>query len=235
MAGSAGQGGGTNNPTDCLPVFQEVCGPAIDFQNQDPSNSDNFDAVIPDVEGTMKWAACAVCSILYRSADELPRTHDTITFVIDDHAGVAYAGGSEIHLSTNHIQNYSNPNDALIEFRGIMVHETAHLYQEYGGAPDVALLEGVADFVRIRVGLYDEGKRTVGGSWDGSHTMSGFFFSWLAGPCAYHEDSHPQNDFDIGYRINALQPAGKAPIQAEIEATFGTDIDTLWNQYQDAI
>jgi hypothetical protein len=236
-AGSAGSGGSpdTTNPMDCLPAFQEVCGPEINFDNQDPGNSGNFDAVIPDVETTMKWAACTVCSIMYRTPDEVPRTHDTINFVIDNHDGVAYAGGNEIHLSTNHIMNYGNPDSALVEFRGVMVHETAHLYQVNGGSSDGALIEGVADFVRIRVGLYGDGRRGQGGSWDDAYTTSGFFFSWLAGPCNYHEDHHPQNDLDIGYRINAVINQGKSAVQSEIETTFGTDIDSLWNQYQDAI
>ncbi len=236
-AGSGGSGGmpDTTNPMDCLPAFQEVCGPEIDFQNLDPGNSANFDAVITDVPTTMKWAACTSCSIMYRTADEVPRTHETIHFIVDNHDGVAYATGSEIHLSTNHIKNYGDADEAFIEFRGVMVHEVSHLYQENGGSSDGALIEGMADFVRIRAGLYNPGRRGQGGNWDGAYTTSGFFFSWLAGPCEYHDDGHPQYDREIGYRINQLMPDGKAAIQEEIETTFGTDIDTLWTQYQDAI
>jgi hypothetical protein len=242
-AGGQGMGGNDGmdpmddpfGPRDCLPEFETVCGPTINFENEDPGNSGNFDAVISDVEETMQWAACTVCSIMYRTADEVPRTHDTINFIIDNHDGVAYAGGNSIHLSTNHIQNYGNPDSALVEFRGVMIHETAHLYQENGGSSDGALIEGVADFVRIRVGLYGLGRRGGGGNWDGAYTTSGFFFSWLAGPCEYHDDNHPMNDIDIGSRINQVMSQGKGAIQAEIESTFGTDINTLWNQYQDAI
>lgn len=235
VGGSGGADPADDNPTGCLPEFEAVCDPEIDFQNEDPGNSANFDAVVSDVEATMKWAACTVCSVLYRSADEVPRTHDTIHFVIDDHEGVAYASGSSIHLSTNHIQNFPDPADALLEFRGVMVHETAHLYQENGGSSDGALIEGIADFVRIRVGLYGDGRRNQGGGWDDAYTTSGFFFSWLAGPCEYHDDHHPQNDLDVGYRINQRMPDGKAAIQFELEQSFGTDIDSLWSQYQDAI
>ncbi|HEX2881155.1 MAG TPA: basic secretory protein-like protein [Polyangiaceae bacterium] len=236
-AGSAGAGGSggsadNSNPMDCLPAFEEVCGPDIVFDNQDPDNSGNFDAVITDVETTMKWAACTVCSIMYRTPEEVARTHDTITFVIDNHDGVAYAGGSEIHLSTGHIQNYPNADDALIEFRGVMVHETAHLYQTNGGNSDGALIEGMADFVRVRAGYYGPGRCGGGDSWDGAYTISGCFFSWLAGPCDYHDQHHPQNDLDIGYRINAIMSDGKSAIQQEIETTFGSDITTLWTQYK---
>jgi hypothetical protein len=236
--GSTGGSGGSglpDNPMGCLPAFETVCGPDIVFTNEDPGNSGNFDAVITDVEATMKWAACTSCSIMYRNAEEMPRTHDTINFIVDNHDGVAYAGGNSIHLSTNHIQNYDDAEEALIEFRGVMVHEVSHLYQENGGSSDGALIEGMADFVRIRAGLYNPGRRGQGGNWDGAYTTSGFFFSWLAGPCDYHNDGHPNADGDIGYRINALMPDGKSAIQSEIEDTFGTDINTLWNQYQDAI
>jgi hypothetical protein len=233
-AGAGGSGGSADNsnPMDCLPAFEDVCGPDIIFDNQDPGNSGNFDAVITDVETTMKWAACTVCSIMYRTPEEVARTHETITFVIDNHDGVAYAGGSEIHLSTGHIQNYPNADDALIEFRGVMVHETAHLYQTNGGNSDGALIEGMADFVRVRAGYYGPGRCGGGDSWDGAYTISGCFFSWLAGACEYHDQHHPQNDLDIGYRINAIMSDGKSAIQQEIETTFGSDINTLWTQYK---
>lgn len=235
-AGGQGGSGGSNlglfGPTSCLPAFEGVCKPIINFENQDPGNSGNFDAVIQDVQAEMQDAICTVCSILYRTPDDLPRMHDTVNFIIDNHDGVAYAGGNSIHLSTGHIQNYGDPESAYVEFKGVMVHESTHLYQVNGGNSDGALIEGVADFVRVRAGYYGPGRCGGGDSWDGAYTISGCFFSWLAGPCEYHDVFQPQNDLDIGYRINLIINEGKSAVQDEIETTFGTDVSTLWTQYK---
>ena len=231
MGGSAGSGPG--DLEGCLPEFREVCFPPINFENEDPGNSENFDQAIPDPVATLQEMACRSCSLLYRSADEVPRVHDELNLVIDDHDGVAYAGGNSIHISTRHIQNYDNLESARVEFRGVLLHEVTHLYQENGGSSDGALIEGIADFVRVRAGLYGPGRCGGGDSWDGPYTISGCFFSWLAGPAEYHEQGHPEADPDIGYRINALMSDGKNAIRDEIEETFGTDVNSLWNQYKD--
>jgi hypothetical protein len=234
---AGGQGGGGSaldpfGPTTCLPAFETVCKPTINFENQDPGNSGNFDAVIQDVQAEMQDAICTMCSILYRTPEDMPRTHDTVNFIIDNHDGVAYAGGNSIHLSTGHIQNYGDPESAYTEFKGVMVHEATHLYQVNGGNSDGALIEGVADFVRVRAGYYGPGRCGGGDNWDGAYTTSGCFFSWLAGPCEYHEQFHPQNDLDIGYRINLIINEGKAAVQEEIESSFGVPVNTLWTDYK---
>jgi hypothetical protein len=230
--GAGGSGFGPFGPTTCLPAFETVCKPTINFENQDPGNSGNFDAVIQDVQAEMQDAICTVCSILYRTPEDLPRMHDTVNFIIDNHDGVAYAGGNSIHLSTGHIQNYGDPASAYVEFKGVMVHESTHLYQVNGGNSDGALIEGVADFVRVRAGYYGPGRCGGGDSWDGAYTISGCFFSWLAGPCDYHDVHHPQNDLDIGYRINLIIAEGKSAVQSEIETSFGSDVGALWTQYK---
>lgn len=233
--GGAGGAPAVNDPfgpASCLPIFEEACKPTISFENQDPGNSGNFDAVIQDVEAELQDAICTMCSILYRSPDDLPRTHETINFIIDNHDGVAYAGGNSIHLSTGHIQNYGDPASAYVEFKGVMVHESTHLYQVNGGDSDGALIEGIADFVRVRAGYYGPGRCGGGDTWDGAYTISGCFFSWLAGPCEYHEQYHAQSDLDIGYRINLIISEGKTAVQQQIEDTFGVGVQELWTSYK---
>jgi hypothetical protein len=239
--GSAGSSSGGQGPVDdglgirsCLPAFLDVCSPDINFTNEEPDGRGAmFDRVIPDPETTMKDITCTVCSILYRSPDEIPsrRRHTTVNLTIKDHWALASAGGNSIDFDVKHIERYNDEERALLEFRGVLVHETVHLYQNFDGG--IGIIEGVADFVRIRVGLYEPGRRRSGGSWNAGYTTSGFFYSWLAGPSIYHSDGRIPNDPDIGWAIN--QQAGEGWSTSVFEERLGESVDTLWNEYQRAI
>lgn len=239
--GNAGTGGSDNlgeeGVTSCQPAFETACKPNIVFDNQHAEGGGAlFDELFPDIESEMKDIACTVCSILYRSPDEIPQNkrHSTINLTIDAHDGVAYASGNSITISVNHLQNYTNPSSAFIEFRGVMVHETAHLYQHYGNG---GTGEGMADNVRIRVGLYSPGRCNPGGSWRDAYTTSGCFYSWLTGPSSYHENHHPSADPNLPYAINGVLAgtSGEGAYTAVANlllATFGQDVDALWTAYQ---
>jgi hypothetical protein len=94
----------------------------------------------------------------------------------------------------------------------------------------------MADFVRIRVGLYEPGRRTRGGNWTDPYTTSGFFFSWLAGPGLYHKDGRNPHNTEIGYLINkTIGESGPDAVPALLMKTFGESVDVLWQSYQAAL
>lgn len=112
-----------------------------------------------------------------------------------------------------------------------MIHEVTHLYQfDDGGG---GLVEGMADFVRIRAGHHRLDRRGPGGAWTDAYTTSGFFFSWLAGPGGLQPDGRVPFDPDIGWAIN--QQMKDAWSEQVFEDRLGEDVDALWQQYQDAI
>lgn len=121
--------------------------------------------------------------------------------------GVAHTTGiplddlhKEIHLSLSYIthvssstsQSSENAADALAklthELTGVLVHETVHTVQNngFGSAPG-GLIEGIADFVRLRAGLGAEhwrrpGRRNEvegGYTWDAGYERTAFFLDWL--------------------------------------------------------
>lgn len=236
-ASTSPDAGGTDiGPSGCLDKFKAACTPAIVFKNDEPTGRGAiFTTTVPDPVATMQDAVCAVCSILFRDPSEIPERsrHKTINLTLRDNPNVADASGNSIRIDLKHIANQKDPVKALREFRGIMVHEGAHLYQNYGNG---GLGEGMADFVRIRVGLYDPGRRGTGGAWTDPYTTSGFFFSWLAGPGVYHKDGREPHNADIGYLINkTIGSDGPDAVPGLLQKTFGADVDTLWRQYQDAI
>jgi len=117
---------------------------------------------------------------------------------------------------------------------GVLQHETVHLYQNYGNG---GTGEGMADLVRTRKGYYQRNRWTKGGSWKDPYTTSGFFYSWLTGPCAFHSETLPAHDMNLPYKLNKAlgNTQGEAAYTAVndlLKQTFGRDADSLWTEYQ---
>jgi hypothetical protein len=242
QGGSSGSGGAPGSPfgvVSCQPAFEVACKPTIEFVNGDPNGRGKvFTNAIPDPVATMQDIACTVCSILYREPGEIPQNKhpDKIRLVLDTHGGVAQAGGGQIQFDLDYINSWANRSADQIEqeMMGVLQHETVHLYQNYGNG---GTGEGMADTVRTRGGYYPRSRWQPGGSWHDAYTTSGFFYSWLTGPCAFHTESYPMNDFDLPYKLNEVL-AGKSgdsaftAVDGLLQQTFGKSADQLWQEYQ---
>jgi hypothetical protein len=243
MTSSGGSGSGgmssTGDPgiTTCQPAFETACKPNINFTNPwAATDAAHFNALFPDIESEMKDVACTVCSMLYRTPEEIPesRRHTTINLTIKDISPPAHAFGNTIEIDIDHVKNYTNPDSAYVEFRGVMVHETAHLYQHYGNG---GTGEGMADCVRVQIGLYGPNRCNPGGTWKDAYTTSGCFYSWLTGPSAYHSNHHPSSDPNLPYKLNTALAGTSGEgaytaVAGVLQATFGQNVDTLWTAYQ---
>jgi hypothetical protein len=225
--GAAGDG--------CDPAYPAAgkCNPTVKFTN-DLSAGDGkmFDQVIFDPDKTVKWVACRVCTILYRSPAEVTRNQTAINIHIYDFDGVANAGGSNLNISGRHLRNYTNPADALFEYTGVLVHEITHMYQN-NKSSEGGMIEGMADFVRIRAGYHKMNRRSTGGAWTDAYTTGGFFFAWLAGPGGLQTDGRVPADPDIGWAIN--QKMGTTWNRSVFVDRLGKTVDELWTEYQNAI
>lgn len=157
----------------------------------------------------------------------------SITLVMREMDGVAYTTGNnelgdenhkEIHFNLNHIIN-SGPNKARMvsEIRGVFVHEMVHCWQwnGYGYAPG-GLIEGIADFVRLRAGFAPpHWKREAKEKWDEGYQHTAYFLDWL-------EKTH-----GIGKVITLngkLQ--GKKYEESIWVDVFGEKVDKLFAQYK---
>jgi len=106
-----------------------------------------------------------------------------ITLVLRPLDGVAHTFGShtskEIHFSLDHIKN--SEKRAKDEIDGVLTHEVVHCYQY--NAKDTApegLIEGIADYVRLRAGLGPpHWKRTCGDKWDAGYQITAYFMDWI--------------------------------------------------------
>ena len=146
--------------------------------------------------------------------------------------GVAYTTGTdldddhkEIHLSLDYIANVTSdpPSRRPDEIAGVLVHEMVHCYQwnAYGTAPG-GLIEGIADFVRLRVGLSPpHWKKESGGDWDAGYQHTGYFLDWLEGK--FGEGSV--------HKVNQALKNRKYDEARFWKGLFGKDVGRLWEEY----
>ncbi|KAM4098642.1 hypothetical protein ACJW30_07G092900 [Castanea mollissima] len=106
-----------------------------------------------------------------------------VTLFVEDIDGVAYAVNNEIHVSARYIASYSG--DVKREITGVLFHEMTHIWQWNGNgqSPPGGLIEGIADFVRLKPGYVPRhwvqpGK---GDRWDQGYDVTARFLDYLNG------------------------------------------------------
>ena len=179
----------------------------------------------------LQSAVATVVSLLYPStpAAQFPGTR-SVTLVLRALGGVAYTAHKdidedhkEIHLSTAYIQKI--PSDRKVdEIIGVITHEMVHCWQwsARGTAPP-GLIEGVADWVRLKAGLVPpHWTRERGGKWDAGYQHTGYFLDYL-------EDSFGEGSVR---KVNDSLREGKYDKERFWKALFGESVERLWEKYQ---
>lgn len=143
--------------------------------------------------------------------------------------GVAYTTGSdidddhkEIHFSLNYIKDIATERQQQ-EIQGVLVHEMVHCWQWNGlGTSPSGLIEGIADFVRLKAELAPpHWKKEAGGEWDAGYQHTGYFLEWI------------EEVFGEGSvrNINASLQNGKY-VEVEFwQQLFKKNIAELWAEY----
>ncbi|KAL5534031.1 hypothetical protein ACEPAG_491 [Sanghuangporus baumii] len=188
-------------------------GARLFFQHLDPSV-----ALADAVSNVLKW--------LY-TVQTCPRHVRSVTLHLDDMDGVAYTKGSEldddhkeIHLSVRHIVN--NRQRVKEETMGVLVHEMVHCFQCNGkGSCPGGLIEGIADYVRLKTGLSPPHWRKGGNRWDEGYQTTGYFLEWI-------EDVKGS---DFVRRLNGSMRDQKYK-ESVFEELTGEDVNTLWKAYK---
>ncbi|KAK6120980.1 hypothetical protein DH2020_045277 [Rehmannia glutinosa] len=110
------------------------------------------------------------------------KTLQRVNLFIDDMDGVAYATGDQIHVSARYIQGYSG--DVKREFTGVLYHEMTHIWQWNGnGQAPGGLIEGIADFVRLKAGYAPSHwvSPGQGDRWDQGYDVTARFLDYCNG------------------------------------------------------
>jgi len=90
---------------------------------------------------------------------------------------------SDFVFSTRYLAGLANRSDedAEFEIKGIMVHELTHTFQYSAKDNPGGLIEGIADFVRLRAGFGAKHWREApeGKKWDQGYETTAYFLDWV--------------------------------------------------------
>ena len=177
-------------------------------------------------------SVATVLTTLYLPKSHIPPTR-SVTLILRSMAGVAYTEGidldndhKEIHLSLDYIAHI-----AILrrhhEIMGVLVHEMVHCWQwnALGTAPG-GLIEGIADFVRLRAGLEPpHWKKEAGGDWDAGYQHTGYFLDWI---------ERTVGDGSIRKINDGLKDQEYAE-DTFWRGIFGKEVGQLWAEYTNSL
>lgn len=235
--GGTGGNGGAGGVAD--PALDKACTPTFTLELQDMGpNGKLFTDAVPSPEAFVQQIGRGVCKILYRKPGEV-RAANHITLIIKDDPIPGWKSGDvgdiTVMISSGHLADIAaQGGDVALEIEGILYHEMTHMYQNddksagEGTYPNLGnVIEGVADFVRIRAGFPPSGaKPSKAGAWDDQgYWKPAFFLLWI-------DDQYP----DFLYRLNLSMIAGdgKAWSPGEIGVITGKPVDALWSDFASA-
>lgn len=144
--------------------------------------------------------------------------------------GVAYTTGSdidsdhkEIHFSTSYIEGQIHKDGFEEEVLGVITHEMVHCWQwnARGSCPG-GLIEGIADFVRLRAGFVPgHWKKEGGGDWDAGYQHTGYFLDYL------------ERRFGEGTVVKINETLRDRVYKEDLfwEECCGCEVKKLWKQY----
>ncbi|KAM7474720.1 hypothetical protein LguiB_021963 [Lonicera macranthoides] len=100
---------------------------------------------------TLNSATSFIWRIFQQNTDASRKKVPRVTLIIENLSGISYTVSGEIHVSANYIQDYSG--DVKREITGVLYHEMTHIWQWDGnGQAPEGLIEGIADYVRLKAG-----------------------------------------------------------------------------------
>jgi hypothetical protein len=177
----------------------------------------------------LEEAVNIVIRTLYTHDSKIPPTR-SVTLILRSFEGVAFTTGKaidddhkEIHLSTDFIASIA-PERRKQELRGVVVHEMVHCWQwaARGTCPS-GLIEGIADYVRLRADLAPPhwNRAWKDCDWDAGYERTGYFLDYL------------ERRFGDGtvIAINERLRDRKYHEEQFWKHCCHSDIKTLWAQY----
>ncbi|PON74724.1 Basic secretory protein [Parasponia andersonii] len=143
-----------------------------------------------------------------------------ITLIIEDIDGVAFAINGEIHVSARYIGGYSG--DVKREITGVLFHENTHIWQWNGNQQTPGwLIEGIADFVRLKSG-YIPGhwvKPGQGSNYDKGYDVTARFLDYC-------------NDLRNGFVAELNKKMRSGYSDNFFVELLGKSVGQLWSEYK---
>ncbi|KAG8806804.1 hypothetical protein FRC17_004806, partial [Serendipita sp. 399] len=180
---------------------------------------------LQDPAAFLQSCVLAIFELLF-TEKSAPKNVRSIKLILRPMDGVAYTTGSrldddhkEIHFNTNYIAGIS-PERTISEIKGVILHEMVHCFQCSGQGCPGGLIEGIADFVRLRGGhVPPHWKRSSDGNWDSGYERTGYFLDWVDTKYG-------------GHAIRKLNESMEETYDEEIwKKLTGHSVDHLWQAY----
>ena len=165
-------------------------------------------------------ASSFIWCTLGQASPQARKNVTVITLTVESMSGIAYTIGNEIHMSSDYIGNYTG--DVRTEFTGIMYHETTHVWQWFGdGKAPSGLIEGIADYVRLKAGYAPANwvKPGEGRNWDQGYDVTARFLDYC---------NEKRNGFVA--ELNAQVKSGYS--DDCFKKLLGKSVDKLWKEYK---
>ncbi|KAL3515330.1 hypothetical protein ACH5RR_022232 [Cinchona calisaya] len=145
-----------------------------------------------------------------------------VSMFVDDFDGnvVAYAVNNEIHVNARFIQG--NPNDAITGFTGVVYHEMTHIWQWNGnGQAPSGLIDGIADFVRLKAGYAPSNwaQPGQGDKWDHGYDVTARFLDYC-------------NSLSNGFVAELNKKMRDGYSDSFFFDLLGQTVDQLWSDYK---
>ncbi|GMY38583.1 basic secretory protease [Fagus crenata] len=169
---------------------------------------------------TLISAADFIWRLFQQNNDADRKNVPKVSLFIDDMEGVAYASNNEIHVSARYINGYSG--DVKREITGVLYHESTHIWQWDGnGQTPVGLIEGIADFVRLKAGYVASHwvQPGQGDKWDQRSDVTARFLDYCNGL---------RNGF-VAELNKKMKDGYSANFFVEL---LGKTVDQLWSDYK---
>lgn len=169
---------------------------------------------------TMISATDFIWQLFQQTSEADRKSVARVTLVIDNYDGIAYASNNEIHMGApNYLKNIKG--DIKEDFNGVLYHEMTHIWQWDGKGKAGKLIEGVADFVRLKANYAPASwpKRGSGTNWDEGYAVTAYFLDYcesLRGGFVAELNKKMRDDYSNDFFVQLL----------------GKTVDQLWSEYK---
>ncbi|XP_071729953.1 uncharacterized protein [Rutidosis leptorrhynchoides] len=169
---------------------------------------------------TLNSATNFIWTTFDQTSDSDKKDVSQVNVFIDDMDGVAYTSNNEIHVSAKYIQGYSG--DVKTEITGVLYHEMTHVWQWNGnGQAPGGLIEGIADYVRLKAGYAPSHwvQPGQGDRWDQGYDVTARFLDYCNGirnGFVAELNKKMRGGYSDGFFVDLL----------------GKTVDQLWDEYK---
>ncbi|XP_021816057.1 uncharacterized protein LOC110758494 [Prunus avium] len=169
---------------------------------------------------TMGTATDFIWNLFAQTTPADRRDVPRVSLFVEDIDGIAFSSNDEIHVAAKYIEGIQG--DIKTDFNGVLYHEMTHSWQWNGqGQAPVGLIEGIADFVRLKADYVPNGwaKPGEGQRWDEGYSVTARFLDYC-------------NDLQQGFVAALNKKMRDGYSDNFFQELLGKTVDQLWTDYK---